>query len=376
MGGKKAMEYVLRCTSCGREYDEFKIICKCGGTLVVDYHIKGTFKDLVSKHLDVRRYIKLLPIKEEFIPSIIPPITPIVKRRVKDCLIFFKLEYVMPSGSFKDRGTFTSFSVLKETGIRRIVIDSSGNAGISFAMYGLSEGVDVNVFVPRDTSEEKIKLLRIFGARVHIVNGDRDRTHEIARKSSLGLYVGHWYNPFFVEGIKTIAFEVYEQLNYVDYVISPVGSGTLFLGIYNGFRMLHELELTSNIPVMIAAQATGYESICRRVGEEKSVLAEGIMIKNPPRLKEIKDALKATEGTCVSVSDNEIVEALRELFSWGLLVEPTSAVAYAAFKRLMNEDFFEKGSRILIPLTGSGLKFLNKLYLGKSELPMCMGTVH
>lgn len=348
-------EKMLKCLRCGRTYEGFKIMCECGGTLEYIREKKGSFEELLKREfLDVRRYFNFLPIKEEFSPRLALPITPVVERKIEGVNVLFKLEYLMPSGSFKDRGTYVTLAKLKEEGIREVTLDSSGNAALSLALFAKSEGIKAHIFIPKHTSEGKKRLLKLLGVEVHEVEGSRMEVHEKAKGFRKGVYISHWYNPYFLEGTKTAAYEVYEQIGGVDYSLIPTGSGSLFLGLYKGFSELNELEKTQ-IPRMIAVQGRGYESLCKR-SKERSRLAEGIAIPEPPRREQMLKALKESNGACVSVGDEEITKATKDLISMGFLVEPTSATAYAAFKLLLEEGYFEKGVKVLIPLTGSGLK--------------------
>ncbi|MBC7331048.1 MAG: pyridoxal-phosphate dependent enzyme [Synergistetes bacterium] len=346
---------MLRCKSCGKEYMSFRVLCECGG--LVDYieERPKLFDSCLDKRfLDVRRYLPLLPIKESFRPSVTLPITPVVERDIADTKVFFKLDYLMPSGSFKDRGTYVTVAKLKEEGIREVTLDSSGNSALSLALFAKSEGLKAHLFIPGYTSKGKKRLLRLLDAEVHEIEGSRMDVHKKAKSFEGGFYVSHWFNPYFLEGTKVVSYEVYEQIGAVDYVLSPVGSGSLFIGLYKGFKELKssgKLEL----PVMIAVQAKGFESLTER-SQEKTTLAEGIAIPEPPRKGEMKDIINETNGRVVSVGDDEISQALSELISFGFLVEPTSAATYAGFKVLLSEGYFEKKAKILIPLTGSGLK--------------------
>ena len=302
-----------------------------------------------GEFLDARRYLKMLPVDRKYLPRINLPVTPIAKYELNGVLAFFKMEYLMPSGSFKDRGTYVTMAKLKEKGVKKIVLDSSGNAGISFSLFGKSESMEVHVFIPTYTSKGKKMTLKKLGAFVHEVDGSRMDTHREAEKSTLGEYVSHWYNPYFIEGTKLIAYETYEQVGGVDYVIAPVGSGGIFTGIYKGFRDL-------NIhPKMIAVQAKGYESLCER-SSERSTLVLGLLIPEPPRKDEMLHIIEESNGFCISVDDFEVKGALSTLISLGFIVEPTSAVVFAAFKKILKN--MKKGTRVLLPLTGSGLKML------------------
>ncbi|AEK72818.1 threonine synthase [Thermococcus sp. 4557] len=351
---------MLVCSHCGKGYPEtFRLTCDCGGTLLVKRNHTDFFGSL-RPHIDMRRYLNLLPVNEDYIPPATPAITPVSTLPIGQVSGFFKLEYLQPSGSFKDRGTWVTVAKLREEGITEVVLDSSGNAALSFALYGLASGIRVHTFVSYDTLPGKLSLLQRLGAVIHFVDGDRMTVHgravEFAEKSGI-TYVSHWLNPYFLEGTKTAAFEVYEQLGVPDYVIAPAGSGTLFLGLWKGFSELKGMGEIEELPTFVAVQASGYESLCER-SSVKSRLAEGIAIPEPPRLEEMKAVLDETGGTCVSVEDSEIERALEWLWGRGFIVEPTSATVLAALWKLQESGFIPSGSGVLLPLTGSGLKMV------------------
>lgn len=317
----------------------------------------GSFKELLNPdELDTKRYLNFLPIKEEYKPVLTPAITPNIEKKINDVNLIFKLEYLMPSGSFKDRGTYVTIAKLKEEGIKEVSLDSSGNAAISLALYGKSEGVESHIFVPEHISKGKKKVLNILKPKIHKISGSRMDVHEKAKELDKARYVSHWFNPFFIEGAKIAAYEVGERMN-VDQVIVPTGSGTMFLGLYKGFKELKELGVVDTVPRMISVEAEGYESLKER-SDRKSELAKGIEIIDPPRKDQMKAVLNKTEGFSVSFDDEKIIDAQNELASIGFLVESTSAAAYAAFKDLQENDEFEEDDKILIPLTGSSLKYL------------------
>ncbi|WP_010477124.1 pyridoxal-phosphate dependent enzyme [Thermococcus zilligii] len=349
---------MLRCTRCGRTYPEtFRIGCDCGGTLLVerDYY---DFSGSLLPYLDIRRYLSFLPIGGNYLPPAIPAITPTASVQIGSVFALFKLDYLQPSGSFKDRGTWVTVAKLMEEGITEVVLDSSGNAALSMALYSPPAGIKAHVFVSYGTLPEKLALLQRLGAVVHFVEGERMAVHERAKEFAEreGLtYVSHWLNPYFIEGTKTAAFEVYEQVGVPDYVLVPTGSGTLFLGLWKGFKELEMMGEIAEPPVFVAVQAAGYESLCNR-SPVKNRLADGIAIPRPPRLEEMKRALKETNGLCVSVDETETRRALGWLKGAGFLVEPTSAVVLAAMWKLVETGEIAEGSRVLLPLTGSGLK--------------------
>lgn len=305
-------------------------------------------------YLDMRRYIDYLPVDSVFLPKLTPAITPIVKDSED---LYLKLDYLQPTGSFKDRGTYVTIAKLKEEGINEVVIDSSGNAGISLAAYGLSEGIKVHVFLSYDANKEKISRLSALNAKLHFVDGDRMKVHEEAIRFSRDgnlTYVSHWMNPYFLEGTKTIAFEIYEQIKLPDYVFIPVGSGTAFLGIWKGFKELIEMGEIESMPSLVAVQAEGFESLCKR-SKRKNTLADGIAIPEPPRIEEMKQAIKESSGFCISVGKEETLASLHWLRKRGILVEGTSAVTLAAYWKAKELELID-GVSLLI-LTGSAKNF-------------------
>jgi len=342
------MRYELVCTECGKIADETSIKCKCGGPLETKYALKNGMEWRDEEKMSIERYSALLPV--DSFPALHVGWTPVTKKSD----IIFKMEYLSAGGSFKDRGACIALQKVKELGAKEVVVDSSGNSAISFSLFSKLMGIRAKVFVPSTAPEGKKELLRFLGAEVNEVDGNREEVNRRAMESEA--YIGHWWNPYFIDGVKTIAFEIFEQAKDVDCIIAPVGSGTLFLGLYKGFKELMALGLLERIPKLIAVQSSGYASLCSRSGyKEESRLADGIAIKDPPRRRELLRALKDSRGKCIVVKDREIAEALIELRDLGFVVEPTSAVPYAAFKKI------EPEGRVLIPLTGSGFKMVDEL---------------
>ncbi|MBP1911938.1 pyridoxal-phosphate dependent enzyme [Thermococcus stetteri] len=349
---------MLRCSRCGRTYPEtFRLKCDCGGTLFVEREYFDFFGSLMP-YLDARRYINFLPVSGNLLPPPVPVITPTVELQVDPVTALFKLDYLQPSGSFKDRGTWVTVAKLMEEGVSEVVIDSSGNAALSMALYALPAGIKVHTFVSYGAMPSKVSLLQRLGAIIHFVDGDRMEVHEeaveFAEREGIA-YVTHWLNPYFIEGTKLIAYEVYEQVGVPDYAFAPTGSGTLFLGLWKGFRELRGMGEINDLPRLVAVQAEGYESLCGR-SLIKNRLADGIAIPEPPRKEDMLRALEETRGLCVSVSEAETREALEWLINAGFLIEPTSAVVLAGMWKLVDSGEIPPGSRVLLPLTGSGLK--------------------
>jgi threonine synthase len=337
------MRYEIICTECGRRAEEGSTRCGCGAPLTIRYNLEGGWKN--DRKRSIVRYSAVLPVKN------LPPMhvgwTPITE--VSDVL--FKMEYLSAGGSFKDRGACVAEQKAKELGAREIAVDSSGNSAISFSLFAKVLELKARIFVPATAPQGKKDLLTFLGADVHEIEGTREEVNREAMRNKH--YVGHWWNPYFIEGTKTIALEAFEQTKGIDCAVAPVGSGTLLLGLYKGFKELVELGELEQMPELIAVKASGYAF--SENGGETSKLADGIAIKDPPRKKEIIKAVRESNGRFVVVNDAEIAMALMELRDMGFIVEPTSATAYAAYKKAK-----PKG-KTLIPLTGSGLKLLDEL---------------
>ncbi len=365
--------FKLLCLKCGREYPlESKAWkCDCGSHLDILTRVEESadYFDKIKNRVDgMWRYRELLPVEKESIISLGEGWTPTVERKYKGVFLLFKLDYLNPTGSFKDRGASTLISHLVRIGIREIVEDSSGNAGAAMAAYSAAASIKCRIFVPKNAPKAKILQIKSYGAEVVQIGGDRARVHEEAlRTAEKSFYAGHLWNPFFIEGLKTIAYEAYEQKGDVDAVIVPIGSGGLALGVYKGYKDLFEMGVIEKMPRIYGVQATGFTPVYEilhpnyKAGKMCKVLADGIAVPDPPRKRQIANKIKETGGDVVVVDNDEIIRALRTLAKWGLFVEPTSATVLAAFEKMREKDVISMGERILMPLTGFGLKAIDKI---------------
>lgn len=281
----------------------------------------------------------------------------------------FKLDYLNPTGSFKDRGTSVMLSYLRDRGVTSIVEDSSGNGGASAAGYGAAGGLDVKIVAPASTSPGKIAQVQAFGAEVQLVDGPRQASQDEAIRQASGkvFYASHNWQAFFLQGTKTLAYELWEDLGFhaPDQVIVPVGAGSTLLGCWLGFQELLAAQQIDKMPRLFAAQprncspvdASFRSSTAQPVAREvKPTIAEGTAIARPLRLAQMISALRETNGGSVAVTEAEIVEALRQLCRGGLFVEPTSAVAAAAYTILTEHGIISGCDTTVVLLSGSGLK--------------------
>ena len=362
------------CSSCGREYEPTSLSwrCSCGAPLDVAMSVEGLEFDTDKfrrRSASMWRYREFLPLLEEnCVVSMGEGFTPLILKRLWGVELILKLDYVNPTGSFKDRGASLMISNLKALGVREVAIDSSGNAGAAVAAYSAAAGIRCRVFVPADAPIGKRVQIASYGAELVEVRGPRAEVHRaVMRELGGAVYASHMWNPFFIEGLKTLAYECVEQAGPPDAAILPVGSGGLLLGVYRGFIELRKLGVIDEVPRMMAVQAAGitpvYDALHGPYGREppRAPLADGIAIPHPPRLRQVIDAVKKSNGDAIVVEDQEIVEAFKLLARMGLFVEPTSAATLAALEKARAEGAIDKEERIYIPLTGSGLKAIEKI---------------
>jgi threonine synthase len=310
------------------------------------------------------RYREALPIPAEAAPITLGEgLTPLVEWPVLPGARL-KLEYLFPTGSFKDRGAAVLMTHLARLGVRSVVEDSSGNAGAAVAAYAARAGIACRIFVPAATSPAKLTQIAAYGASVVPVDGNREAVAEAARVAAKqSWYASHVFSPYFFQGTKTFAFEVWEQLGFQapDAVILPVGHGTLFLGAFLGFRELLAAKAIERLPRLIGVQAERCSPLVAAWRHQPPVppqetLAEGIRIAAPDRAPAILEACRLSGGELVSVSEAEIAATLATLCRSGWYVEPTAAAAPAAALQLAASGQLSPHETTIVPLTGNGLK--------------------
>lgn len=278
----------------------------------------------------------------------------------------FKLEWFSPTGSFKDRGASVMLALLRAQGVERVIEDSSGNGGAAIAAYGAAGGLGVTVFAPASTSPAKLVQARAYGAEVRLVEGPREASQQAAiaaAEAGEGFYASHNWQPFFLQGTKTLAYELWEDLGFAipDAIVTPVGAGSSLLGLAIGFRELRAAGLIPRLPRLYAAQPLHCSPVEAALRGEtgrpvRPTIAEGTAIRAPLRLAQMLDALAESGGDAVAVSEDEIAASHRALARAGLFAEPTSAVAAAGLRRLRESGAIRPGETTVVILTGSGLK--------------------
>jgi len=294
--------------------------------------------------------------------------TPLVAAAWDGIPVAFKLDYLMPTGSFKDRGMTVMVSYLRSRGVNRVLEDSSGNAGASLSAYAAAAGMRARILVPETASFPKIAQIAACGADVVTIKGSRQDVAQAALDMSGEMfYASHNRQPFFAEGTKTLAYELWEQLGFraPDNIVVPVGYGANVLGCDRGFSELQRNGEISRVPRLFGVQAANcapYFAAFQAGTEEfvpvpvRATIAEGIASSRPTRMREVLAPVRASEGAIVAVTEDEIVRALGVLSRKGYYVEPTSAAAAAGLSQLIAAGAIGKGETTVLVLTGSGLK--------------------
>lgn len=324
------------CSVCEKEYpiEGLAYQCECG----------GLFKLYKEPGEKIAATVSLGEVK-----------TPILKRTLQEREVYLKLDYMQPTGSFKDRGAFAMVNKLKELGIKEVVEDSSGNAGAAFAGYCAAAGIKCNIYLPESTSPGKIKQITAYKANVVKVPGTREDTAKaILKAAETTYYASHVYNPLFFEGTKSLAYEIYEQIGIPDYIVVPAGNGTMLLGVYKGFKEIGKL------PQIIVVQSKNCAPIFSKfkdqpVSEMTATAAEGIAIQAPKRIDEMIEAIKDSNGDVIAVEDEEVIKAQETLGAMGIYIEVTSGAAVAGMLEYFKDEV-TTNLTIVVPLTGMGLK--------------------
>ncbi|WED28250.1 threonine synthase [Vibrio sp. DW001] len=362
------MKYI--CMNCACEYTPtLRLIkCTCGSALWVKPETSFNKNDLIEHDLTIWRYSRSFPIREHDTQvSFNEAITPLAKAKVSGVSILAKMDSLQPTGSFKDRGAALVINYLKNLGIKSIAEDSSGNGGSAYAGYAAKGKIECNIFVPAGTSLGKTTQTRMYGANCIEVKGTREDAAQAAInsfKTHGSYYVGHNWHPLFIEGVKSIAYEIWEQCGYKapDNFVAPVSNGSLLAGAYLGFSELLRSGEIDKLPRLFGIQSEGIQPFVQVFNGKEiktismSTIAEGIKIQRSSRLNEVIEFVRTSKGRFISVSDHEIKVALKEMGKQGFFIEPTSAAAFAGIAVLLDRGDIGKEDLTVGVITGNGLK--------------------
>jgi len=376
----------LECIACGEKYGEDEIIysCRrCGDLLEVKYDyevLKERLKesDWRSLPLSVWRYKPLMPVRETSkIVSLNEGGTGLHQcKRLAKLLgvkrLYVKNEGENPTGSFKDRGMTVGVTKALELEMKMVICASTGNTSASLAAYAAKAGLQCIVLIPSGKiAYGKLTQAIIHGAKVVQIKGNFDQALKIVLELSerhRKVYLLNSVNPFRIEGQKSLAYEICDQLEgeAPDKVIVPVGNAGNITAIWKGFSEFYKLNLISRLPQMIGIQAEGAAPIARAIKEGSNIIlpvdhpetvASAIRIGAPLSWKKAIRAIRESKGTAETVTDQEILEAQRMLARHeGLFAEPASASSIAGLKKLLNQKRIDKNETIVCVVTGHGLK--------------------
>ena len=371
------------CPACAATYGADRPLwrCACGSHLNLAPGRGLARSEIASSEASLWRYAAALALQGPPRVTLGEGWTPLVLRDWLGAKVHFKLESQMPTGSFKDRGTALMINHLLEVGVGPVHEDSSGNAGASIATYAAVAGVPCCIFVPAAAPRAKLVQIAITGAVVRAIPGTREDVAKAALAAvGESFYASHNWQPFFIEGTKTLAFELWEQLGFrvPDNILVPIGYGSNILGLERGFDELEKSGEITARPRLFAVQAEncGAFAAAWSAGERRFVpfvaqatVADGIATPKPIRVAEVLSALRHSRGGVVAVAEEEIAPALARLGRCGLFVEPTAATAGAALTRLLRDGTITQAQSTVVVLTGSGLKAADRI----AEL---LGTGH
>lgn len=361
-------KWPLRCSRCGDLFPEggFPHCCpQCGSLFEFKDDLLYDPRPMDSCRSGLERFRNSFPLPPDadFI-SLGEGNTPLIESQIEGRSIYFKCEHLNPTGSFKDRGAAVLVSALKHAGIEGAVEDSSGNAGASFAAYAAHAGLKAKIFIPDYASGPKRRQIEAYGAEVVSIPSPRSAATEAVLKAVQegAVYASHAYLPHGIAGMATVAYELLEQLNAVPgSIITPVGQGTLLLGLAMGFRALLNAAEIHHQPHLFAIQSKACAPIWvqLKVGEaelsrlkEEETVAEGIRILNPLRADGVISAIRRSHGDVIAVEEDEILKGWEELGRRGFYVEPTSSVVWGGLQKAWDQ----LRDPVVVMLTGAGLK--------------------
>jgi len=366
----------LQCIKCKEKYKktEVRYRCDCGQSLEVVFNFNEIKSTISWKRLRKRpfrhwRYKEFFPlVKEENSVSLMEGGTPLLKsRNISRELgfknLFLKCECENPTGSFKDRGTTVEISKALEFNSNEVVCASTGNMGASVSAYAAAANVKAHIILPDETPDIKIAQIKSHGAIIHRVDGDFNTAEVEASKlfRKRGWYLMGDY-PYRGEGEKSVGFEIADEIN-ADYIISPIGNGTLVYGIWKGLKEFKNVKLAKKLPVLIGVQSKGCNTVVNAFKKEMDfirpvkprTIAGAIACGNPLDGLKALQALRESNGMVESVTDREILKAKDYLAKKeGIFAEPAGAVTLAGLIKLKSR--LKKNAKIVLIVSGNGLK--------------------
>jgi len=379
----------LECSSCHREYPARQLhnVCtECGKPLLVRYDLQRISKFMTKQALNSRiptmwRYREVLPVRrEENIISLGEGWTPLIHAKVLGGSLgmpqlYVKDESLNPTQSFKARGMAMAVSMAKELGVKKLAAPSAGNAGGALAAYAARAGLEAFIFMPRDTPRANVVECEITGAHVTLIDGlITDCGAEVARrKEARGWFdVSTLKEPYRVEGKKTLGYEIAEQFAWVlpDVIVYPTGGGTGLIGMWKAFDEMQSLGwIDDKRPRMVSVQAEGCAPIVRafaageRFAEEfpnATTIASGLRVPKAIGDFLILDALRQSGGMAIAVSDDELLDGVKQLArTEGIFAAPEGGACVPALRKLLDQGKIDKSEKVVLFNTGAGIKYVS-----------------
>jgi threonine synthase len=396
--------YIQKCVTCGKQYnqDQFLYTCPdCGdlkGTLDIIYDYDDIRENITRSVLrqwpndTIFKYSTLLPIAT-IQPALnlkigLTPLYPIPDLAEKSGIggLYIKDDSYNPSLTLKDRASAIALIKAQELNFNTVATASTGNAAASMACIGAHLNLEKVIFIPQSIPKAKLIQLQIYGSKIISVQGNYDQAFDLCREISERRC---WYNrstainPFNLEGKKTVSFEICEQLDFAvpDFVFVPVGDGCIISGVWKGFQDFYKVGLIDRLPRLIACQAEGsaaiYEAWKTKSHYPNAVkadtIADSISVDLPRDGVKALRALRESKGDCVTISDHNILSAQQRLAKEkGIFCEPSAAAAFAGFLKYRSDNAFGSSDKIVLLITGSGLKDLDSAEVAISE----KGLIH
>src|ERR1051326_606299 len=378
----------LECAACGLRHEAQRLhnLCSaCGKPLLVRYDLKRAAASLTKESLrdrspDLWRYREVLPVdNDEHIINLGEGFTPLVHAsRLGAQLgldqLYIKDEGQNPTQSFKARGMAAAVSMALELGAKKLAVPSAGNAAGALAAYAARAGLEAFIFMPRDTPRANVIECEQTGANVTLMDGlITDCGAEVARrKVAEGWFdVSTLKEPYRIEGKKTMGYELAEQFDWQlpDVIIYPTGGGTGLIGMWKAFDEMEQMGwIGSKRPRMVTVQASGCAPIVRAFEQGKRfadefpdahTTASGLRVPRAIGDFLIIDALRASGGTAIAVSDEELIDATKEIgAAEGIFCAPEGAACLPALKKLIGGGSVKSAERVVLFNTGSGVKYL------------------
>jgi len=387
----KTLDFIYQCIDCGKEIQSDKIVYLCPdcikenkpglppkGVMKILYNydiIREDFKGSdIFYDLKSENYLDLLPINSiDSLPGLKIGNTPLYEvdqfeGKPLNAYLYLKDDSRNPTFSLKDRASAVVSAYAKEKGLKKIVAASTGNAGSSMAGICAAQDQEAIVLVPETAPKAKLAQVMMYGATIVPVAGSYDDAFDLSIKltEETGIFNRNTaYNPLTIEGKKTVAFEIYDQLSgdLPDHVFIPTGDGVIISGVYKGFEDLLKLGVIKKMPIMVAVQAAGSNNLIRNINNpefkivKSKTIADSISVDIPRNFYMAAQYMKKYNGIGISVNDSEIMEASQKLArQTGIFSEPSSAAAFAGFIKMKKAGKIQEASSNLVLLTGSGLK--------------------